>query len=288
MITTNETRRRPLSATVLPLLAAAAFSGAIYSSTQTTALGGLFGPPNANLEEAYAGDGGSLKFDHSILDGLLRKHVDADGWVDYAGLKDDSATLDGYVKSVGQVQFDDLGRNEKLALLINAYNAFTLRLILDHYPVASIKDVPESQRWKARRWAVGSDTWSLEQIEHEQIRPKFVEPRVHFALVCAAVGCPKLRNEAYQAERIDEQLDDQTRYVHTHGRWFDFDAPKGLVRLTKLYDWYGGDFKQVAGSVLDFAARYSPELKRLRNGGTEPRVEWLDYDWKLNDKTNRR
>jgi len=288
VLSRNGSPQWPLIATVLPLLAIVMLVGATYSSTHKTALRGLFGPPKANLQEAYAKDGGSLNFDHSVLDDVLRKHVDDDGWVDYAGLHKDSAKLDDYLQRIERVDFDSLGRDEKLALLINAYNAFTLRLILDHYPIQSIKDIPDAQRWDAKRWNLGGNTWSLNEIEHEQIRPKFSEPRVHFALVCAAVGCPKLRNEAYQAGRIDEQLDDQTRYVHTHDRWFEFDAPKGLVRLTKLYDWYGGDFKQVAGSVLDFAARYSPELKIGIDGGTKPRVEWLDYNWKLNDKTNRR
>ena len=283
----NDSPRWPLSATLLALLAIVTLAGATYSCTHRTTLRGLFGPPAAKLHEAYSQTADSLTFAHSIFDSLLKDHVDGDGWVDYAALRSDESKLDRYLQSLGHVDFDRLGRNEKLALLINAYNAFTLRLILDHYPVNSIKDIPDAERWDAKRWNVGGNTWSLNQIEHEQIRPKFVEPRVHFALVCAAVGCPKLRNEAYQAGRIDEQLDDQTRYVHTHDRWFEFDAPKGVVRLTKLYDWYGGDFKQVAGSVLDFAARYSPELKRVIDGGTKPRIEWLNYDWKLNDKTNR-
>ncbi len=287
MITKNEPKRWPLSATLLPLLAVAASGGATYSCTHQTALSGLFGPPKASLQEAYADERGSLEFDHSVFDGLLRKHVDSDGWIDYAGLRAESATLDGYLHSVARVDFDKLGRDEKLVLLINAYNAFTLRLILDHYPIQSIKGIPDADRWDAKRWNVGGNTWSLNEIEHEQIRPKFVEPRVHFALVCAAIGCPTLRNEAYRADRIDEQLDEQTRYVHAHDRWFQLDARKGVVQLTKLYDWYGGDFKQVSGSVLDFAARYSPELKRLMDSGIKPRIEWLDYDWTLNDRKNK-
>jgi len=288
MQTDDKPSRWPLSATLLPLFAVVMLAGATYSCTHRTALRGLFGPPAAKLQEAYSQTADSSKFDHSTFDALLREHVDSDGWVDYAALQGDAPKLDRYLQSVEHVDFDKLGRNEKLALLINAYNAFTLRLILDHFPIQSIKDIPDAERWDAKRWNVGGNTWSLSQIEHEQIRPKFVEPRVHFALVCAAVGCPKLRNEAYRADRIEEQLDDQSRYVHTHDRWFEFDAQKGLVRLTKLYDWYGEDFKQVAGSVLDFAARYSPELKKMIDGGTKPRIEWLGYDWKLNDKTNRR
>ena len=140
------------------------------------------------------------------------------------------------------------------------------------------------------RWQVGSHRWSLSQIENEQIRPKFKEPRIHFALVCAAVGCPKLRSEAYQADRLDQQLEDQTRYGHSaeKARWFRFEADTSIVHLTRLYLWYGSDFRQVAGLVPSFAARYSPELKMALDTGSKPKIEWLPYDWPLNSKENAR
>jgi hypothetical protein len=239
------------------------------------------------LQAAYQHKSQGRSFDHSAFDALLRKHVDKDGWVDYEGLLRQAASLDIYIAALANAPFADMGRDEKLSLLINAYNAFTLRLILDHYPVKSIKDIPSAKRWDAKRWRLGPMTLSLNQIEHEQIRPKFAEPRIHFALVCAAIGCPKLRNEAYQAQRIEEQLEDQTRYVHSHDRWFRYQPGAKDVRLTKLYDWYGSDFEQVAGSVIQFAARYSVPLKMAMNEGTKPRIKWLDYDWTLNDrKTN--
>jgi hypothetical protein len=212
--------------------------------------------------------------------------VDPDGYVDYATLAEDTGQLDRYISSLAEVSFDQLGRDDKLALLINAYNAFTLRLILDHLPLESINDIPDAERWHAVRWNLGGRTLSLNQIEHEEIRPKFMEPRIHFALVCAAIGCPKLRNEAYTGERLEQQLEDQTRYAHTHDRWFQFDREAGVVKLTQLYNWYGGDFKQVTDSrsVLEFAARYVPELERALQSGDTPKVEYLDYDWKLNRK----
>ncbi len=253
---------------------------------QRAALQGQFGLPAVILQEASQRESGRPAFDHSVFDLLLRKHVDPSGWVDYEGLRRDATRLDTYIASLAGAPFDDLGRDEKLALLINAYNAFTLRLILDHFPIASIKDIPASKRWKDKRWHIGSLVLSLDQIEHEQIRPRFKEPRVHFALVCAAIGCPKLRNEAYRAEAIDRQLEDQTRYAHEHRRWFRFEPETKSVHLSKLYDWYGGDFKQAAGSVVAFAARYSPPLARAMKSGGKPRIRWLDYDWKLNDKRN--
>ncbi|MEE9211613.1 MAG: DUF547 domain-containing protein, partial [Phycisphaeraceae bacterium] len=248
-----------------------------------------FGPPTTTLAEAYSENPNGPAFDHSIFDQLLESHVAAHGWVDYKALSADADNLDRYIAAVAGAPFDDLGRNEKLALLINAYNAFTLRLILDHWDggtLASIKDIPDARRWKDKRWKVGSHVWSLNDIEHEQVRPKFKEPRIHFAMVCAAVGCPILRNEAYQADRIDQQLQDQAEYAHSHERWLRFDPDKGVVYLTKLYDWYGSDFEQVAGSVLDHAADYSPDLKQALETGRKPRIRWLDYDWQLNDKRN--
>ncbi len=181
-----------------------------------------------------------------------------------------------------------VGHKEKLALLVNAYNAFTMRLILDHYPVKSIKDIPAKKRWDDKRWQVGSQTWSLNQNEHEQIRPNFKEPRIHFALVCAAVGCPPLRSEAYAANRLAEQLEEQAEYVHSHDRWFQFASGKDVVQLTSLYNWYGADFEQVAGSILNFAARYSPPLKAALDSGHKISVRWLNYDWSLNSQENER
>lgn len=251
-------------------------------------LGSMFGPPKATLHEAYANAPTGATFDHSAFDALLKAHVSAEaGFVDYDALKKDADKLDAYIAAIGKADIDTLGRDERLAFLINAYNAFTLRLILDHYPIDSIKDIPSDQRWDAKRWTIAHGAYSLNQIEHELIRPKFAEPRVHFALVCAAIGCPPLRPEAYTGSRLEEQLADQSRYVHTHARWFRLHEDTGEVELTALYDWYGGDFEQKASSIVGFAAQYSPDLVRLINAGKEPRVKFLDYSWKLNSMANR-
>lgn len=226
--------------------------------------------------------GTSGAFDHGSFDRTVKAYVDDQGRVDYAGLSKHTDDLNAYIASLATVRADKLGRDEKLALLINAYNAFTLRLILDYYPVASIKDIPAGKRWKDRRWRIGSKTYSLDDIEHEQIRPVFDEPRIHFALVCAAVGCPPLRREAYVVDRLDAQLDAQSRYVHTHDRWFKMTTDGSVVYLTRLYKWYGSDFEQSAGSVLSFAARYVPRLAKVLSHGHEPDIKWRDYDWSLN------
>lgn len=238
--------------------------------------------------EAYAPRDGGPGVDHSIYDGLLKAHVDGGGYVDYPALKKDEARLDAYLEVLANAPpAEQLGRDEILALRLNAYNAFTLKLILERYPIASIKDIPRAERWAAVRWRLGPDTWSLEQLEHEQIRPKFADPRVHWALVCAAVSCPKLRNEAYEGPRVDAQLEDQARYVHAQARWFQYDAATHTARLTSLYSWYAGDFAQAAGSVLAYAARYAPEMKARLDRGEPVETEYIAYDWSLNDTKNR-
>ncbi|MBI2923874.1 MAG: VTT domain-containing protein [Planctomycetes bacterium] len=259
-----------------------------YAYAHRAEIKGLFGPPSVTLAETYAEKTGGPTVDHSAFDALLRKHVSKDGMVDYGGMKADGAALDAYIASLAKVPIDDLGRSQRLALLINGYNAFTVRLILDYYPIASIKDIPADKRWDDRRWTVGGNVWSLNQIEHEQIRPHFREPRVHFALVCAAIGCPPLRDEAYGADRLEKQLEAQAVYVHARDLWFHFDAGTDVLKLTSLYNWYSGDFDQVAGSATKYAAKWSPALKAALEAGGRPKVEFLKYDWSLNDKETRR
>lgn len=251
-------------------------------------ISGMFGPPAVVLQEAYKERPDGLVFDHSTFDAIVKAYVSEGGWVDYAALNaGGQAELKKYLDQVAEADFEALGRNEKLALLINAYNAFTLQLILEYWNdgrLDSIKDIPESKRWEDVRWKVGDHTWSLNQSEHEQIRPNFKEPRVHWALVCAAVGCPPLRTEVFTGARINEQLEDQAREVHTNARWFSYDRDAGVVHATELYRWYGGDFEQFDGGVLRHAAKYVPELRKDLETAHSPRIEWIRYDWSLNKR----
>lgn len=279
---------RPWVAAAGAVVAVTAAAAAVVANLNPDRVRGLFGPLAVKMEEAYERKPGGPRFDHAALDALLKRHVKPGGFVDYKGLKAESAALDAYLAAVAKAPFDDLDRDEKLALLINAYNAFTLRLILDRYPLKSIKDIPDEGRWNARRWIVGGRTLSLNQLEHEEIRPKFREPRVHFALVCAAVGCPPLRAEAYRGEAIEAQLEAQSAETHAGARWFRFKAGEDRVELTRLYDWYAGDFEQAAGSASRYAARWSPPLKAALDSGKSPSVKWLPYDWSLNSTENAR
>jgi hypothetical protein len=240
------------------------------------------GPPEVSAAEAYSNAAAGAVFDHSRLDTLLRAQVDADGLVDYAALAREGSALDAYLASLASAPFAEMGRDEKLALLVNAYNAFTLRLILDHWPVASIKDIPSGKRWDDRRFRLAGETLSLNQVEHERIRPRFREPRIHFALVCAARSCPPLRAEAYVGARLEAQLADQARRVHTDGRWLRFDPASGTLHLTRLYDWYGSDFLQAAPSVEKYVAAHELSVRAALGAGQKLKVRWLPYDWSLN------
>ncbi|MGB0717194.1 MAG: DUF547 domain-containing protein [Phycisphaerae bacterium] len=225
---------------------------------------------------------GAQALDHRTFDQLLRTHVDTEGRVNYSALQGEAGLLDSYIQSLATVDLNAMSKPEQLATMINAYNAFTLRLILDHYPIQSIMNIPEGKRWKHERWRFAGKMWSLDALEHQGIRKQFKEPRIHFALVCAAVGCPKLRHEAYAGDRLEEQLEDQSRYVHTHDTWFRYKAGAQTVYLTKLYEWYGSDFDHLGGPIA-FASRYSKALAETLKKGN-PKIAWLDYDWALNDK----
>ncbi len=266
-------------------LLAVTLAGCAY--VNQSAFKGLFGPPEATLTETYSDNPDGPSFDHSAFDTLLKQYVNEKGGVDYVGLQEKRDDLKAYIDRLAKAPFKDLGRDEKLALLINAYNAFTLEMILEHYDngkLESIKDIPN--QWSDERWIIAGNTFSLNQIEHEEVRPNFKEPRIHWALVCAAVGCPPLRAEAYTAAKLEKQLADQAKYVHSHDKWYRLDQADNTVYLTQLYNWYGGDFEQVAGSVLKYVSQYDPELKQILSEGQPPKVRWLDYDWSLNSQEN--
>ncbi|MFQ5505630.1 MAG: DUF547 domain-containing protein, partial [Planctomycetota bacterium] len=174
----------------------------------------LFGPPSVHPVEAYEKNPSGAVFDHSMLDALLKEHVRKNGRVDYRSLGREAKQLDAYLDSLDRAKLPDMGRDEVLALLINAYNACTLRLILDYLPLSSIRDIPADLRWDDRRWSMGGLTLSLTEIENEYLRARFREPRIHFAINCASIGCPPLRAEAYVGARIDAQLEEQALLMH--------------------------------------------------------------------------
>ncbi|MBA2662434.1 MAG: DUF547 domain-containing protein [Bradymonadaceae bacterium] len=245
----------------------------------------LDGPIVAEMTEGQK-SGGQV-FDHSAFDALLSAHVDAQaGRVNYAGLKADRAKLDAYLQTIAKARMQDLGADEQHALLINAYNGYTLKLIVENYPVGSIRDL--SDPWGSARYEVASHTLSLDNIEHNLIRPIFKDPRIHFAVNCAAKDCPPLRATAYTGEALDAQLEEASRAVLGSPRFVRVEGDK--LRVTKLFDWYGddftnNDFKGSASNVARYVARYSSDSVRafIEAKNNDPTVDFLDYDWSLND-----
>ncbi len=241
-------------------------------------------------------------FDHDVWSQLLAQHV---RWlpgghastVDYGGLKSDQTRLQNYVSTLSAVQpktFDGWPREMQLAFLINAYNAFTVQLILTRYPdLGSIKELGSFLRspWKKPFVPLLGQTLSLDDIEHGLIRGsgRYRDPRIHFAVNCASTGCPALRPEAYSPERLDAQLEDQAvRFLGDRVR----NRIKGeRVEISPIFKWYRGDFEQgFRGdrSLADFLARYAAALglsatqaNDLRNGKVA--ISFGDYSWRLND-----
>lgn len=243
------------------------------------------GPTDTRAQTARDRTLGGPVFNHDAFDRAVHRFVNPDGLVDYAALRHEPADLDAYIDALAGANLDALPRDERLALLINAYNAFTLKLITERSPISSIKDIPEAERWKAVRWRLGGRSVSLDMIEHEMIRPVFKEPRVHFALVCAGFDCPPLRAEAYTGRWLDAQLDDQARRFHAGAKWLRFDAQTGVLSLSSIYKWYGRDFGPNDADVVRHAARYSGPLKTYLRAGhpaDSVKIEWLTYDWRLN------
>ncbi|AWV88050.1 DUF547 domain-containing protein [Bradymonas sediminis] len=230
----------------------------------------------------------SAIFDHSGFAQLLAEHVDsAAGRVDYAGLKKDQKKLDAYLEKLGAVDLKTLGADEKLALLINAYNAYTLQLILENYPgVKSIKDLKSP--WKSKRYKVGGHTLSLDDIEHGLIRPVYKDSRIHFAVNCASIGCPPLQAFAFEGEKIDAQLDLAARKTLQDTRYVRIEGDK--LKISVLLNWYGDDFigedySPRSKTLAAYVARFgTPEVRAFveKHQGA-PSVGFIDYDWSLND-----
>ena len=222
---------------------------------------------------------------HSTWDSLLKKHVNDQGMVDYKGMMADSTELKKYLDllSKNHPNEKNWSKEERLAYWINAYNAFTVKLIMDHYPVESIKDIGSSINipfvstpWDIKFIEIEGKEYDLNNLEHGIIREEFEEPRIHFALVCAAMSCPKLRNEAYTAEKLDAQLEDEANDFFNSEK-NDISADK--AELSKLMKWYSGDFEDVAPSVIAYINRYS---KTKINEDAD--IDYKDYSWKLNEQ----
>ncbi len=260
---------------------------------------GLFLVASSALAQAQGFD-----HSHAAWHALLAKHVKpfANGnasAVDYAALKSEHAALKAYLgtlTAVGEADYGKWSKPQRLAFLINAYNAFTVELILTKYPdLASIKDLGSvfSSPWKKKFFSLLGQERNLDDIEHGLIRAPgaFDDPRIHAGVVCASIGCPMLRPDAFTPEKLDAQLDDGMKRFLADGSRNRFDAASGRLQVSKIFDWYGKDFEKGHkgyDSLQSTFARHAAHLAatpeaqaRVRSG--DYRLDFLDYDWRLND-----
>ena len=244
-------------------------------------------------------------FDHAYPQyaQILRDHVRPPK-VDYTALKKDRAALDAAVSvfaQPGEAEERGWPRDERLAFWINAYNVFTLRAIVDHYPIrggwlslsprSSIRQIDGV--WTTLTWTAAGRTLTLDDIEHKILRPEFKEPRVHFAINCASIGCPPLSADPYRAAALDGQLDAAARRYLASAQGLRIE--RETLRVSKILDWYGEDFvarfaperadrpDRIERAVRAVIARFGPAGAADLARSSSARVRFLDYDWSLND-----
>jgi hypothetical protein len=218
--------------------------------------------------------------DNDDLAVVLDSVVDDRGLVAYDRLTNNPIRerLDAWVQRLRTVEPTQLGRDGAFALYLNAYNACTLALMEERWPVRSIKAIPTQERWLDARWNIGGELLSLDAIEHRLLRPRFGDPRLHFAINCASISCPPLARTPFQADTLDADLDRVCRLALADRRWCSFDTTTGILRLSPLFLWFSSDFGGVSG-VLNFVRSYRPDLQTQRIR----RVVYMEWDWSVND-----
>jgi hypothetical protein len=215
--------------------------------------------------------------DYALLDQVLVENV-RNGYVDYDGI----AANPRFATFLGQLGTADLpdDRNQRIALLVNAYNAFAISGILQGYSPAT--RFGRSRYFKRLDFRLAGAEVTLDELEHQRLRP-LGDPRIHFAIVCASLSCPRLANRAYRAETLDAQLDDAARRFVNDVTRNNFDVAQKTAFLSSIFDWFHEDFERAAGSVPKYVERYveDPAIRAaLREGRLA--VRHLDYDWELN------
>jgi len=250
------------------------------------------------------------EFKYDDYAAVLAGFVDDRGMVDYRGLVAERERLDSFVDSLASLStstYEGWSESEKIAFLINAYNGLTLRAVIDHYPIESsgvsglvfpknsIRQIPGV--WDNITFTIMGEPWTLDRIEHDTLRIDFDEPRIHLALVCAAMGCPRLRNEPYTGEGLDSQLEDQAHAFLSDPLKLTIDRENGVVSLSSIFKWFGGDFVPSYGTddlftdhnraeraVLNYITDYLSDTHRTFLKDEAYRIEYLPYDWSLNEQ----
>lgn len=231
------------------------------------------------------------RFDHGPWSELLGQYVDEHGLVDYAAWKasdEDRRRLDEYLDRLATASFpDDANRSAVLVYWINAYNAVTVAGILREYPTASIRNHTPwlfgYNIWRDLKLAVGDTAYSLEQIEHQILRT-LGEPRIHFAIVCASVGCPKLRREAYTAERLEEQLGDNAQEFFADRSKLAVNPRRNTLAVSPILQWFASDFGADETARLETIRPWLPPGAQALIDSGQARLAYLEYDWRLNDR----
>jgi hypothetical protein len=224
-------------------------------------------------------------FDYSPWDRVLKRFVNAVGEVDYAAIRAEPAPIDAYLAAIASVSPDShpqlfASSHDQLAYWLNAYNALVTKGVADAYPTKGVRHLgADFAFFKRAVYVAGNRRVSLDNIEHDTIRKRFAEPRIHFALVCASVSCPRLDRDAFLPATLDAHLDRLTRQFLSERRNLLIDAARNRITLSSLFKWYGADFQ----SVPAFLARYVPAVAALRN----PRLRYFEYDWSINEPGSR-
>lgn len=253
--------------------------------------------PPASIEQT-ANQSNIAPYDLEQYEVTLTQYVDEQGLVDYEALQGDRAALDLFNASLNEVlpsDYEGWSEDKKIAFLINAYNSLTLASIVDQTPLkSSIRDIPGV--WRIRKHSIMGDFKTLDAIEHSILRKEFNEPRIHAALVCAAISCPPLRSEPFTGEALDAQLDDQVDQWLSGEHGLKIDREQGTVAISSIFDWFGEDWEAsyattegFAGSntqkaVLNFISNYVSEDDAAYLRAGDYRVKFLDYDWSLNQQ----
>ena len=223
------------------------------------------------------------RVDHAIWDALLREFVNEQYLIDYAGLQQRGMSrLNTYVDRLGEAGADEISPDEQKATLINAYNALTIRWVVENYPTKSIQATPNP--FRERRHTLGGASVSLDEIE--ELLRETGDPRIHSALVCASLSCPPLRREAYVAGSINAQLDENTREWLANVELNRFDPRSARAEVSSIFSWYAEDFATYPGRLEGFLRHYGPGETMAAFGDERLRISFLSYHWGLNDQSD--
>lgn len=229
--------------------------------------------------------------DYSMWTRILRTYYDPAKGMDYAALKArDAATLQKLRQELGRVNVATLTPKERLAYWLNVYNINTTATIVEAYPVKSIRDLSTDpivrlNVFKKERVPFGAQLLSLDEVENAKLREAFHDPRIHFAINCAARSCPPMRTEAFTGANVDTQLDEQARRFFTTGLRFGRKGDTLIIHVTKIADWFADDFEKWGGGRTAFIRRYAPpSSQKLIDAAKEIEYDFDDYDWSLNDR----